>query len=250
MRSSANCGGRAAWAAVAFVFLCAGAGLGLAAGGKIRVAPEVMVAGDTLRLADIASLEGEAAARFSGVGLGPAPAAGETRTLQGAAILAALERVEGGLGGVVYTIPVRVRVRRAAQEVGEDAVRDVVERFLRETLGPGAGDGVLRSISIAGPVLLPAGPYRARVIAPPGAPLLGRVRLQVEFSVEDRPVRTVWVTADIGLYAPVVVVRRPIARGETIAPADLSVERRDLSQLPRGIVSDLAEAAGRIARAP
>src|SRR6185436_18636256 len=75
------------------------------------------------------------------------------------------------------------------------------------------------------------------------------VRLQVEIAVNDRPVRTTWVVADVGLYAPVVVPRRPIGRGEVLAAEDLSLDRRDLSQSPRGVLGTLDEARGMIARA-
>jgi flagella basal body P-ring formation protein FlgA len=80
--------------------------------------------------------------------------------------------------------------------------------------------------------------------------LLGRVRLQVEFSLDARPVKTVWVTADIGLYGPVVVPTRPVARGEVVSAADVTVDRLDLSQVGRGIVSDLGDVVGRISRSP
>src|SRR5207247_3439943 len=125
-----------------------------------------------------------------------------------------------------YTIPALVRVRRAAQDVSETAVRKVLEDFLAETLGTQAENAVLRTVELPGPIRIPEGAYRARVISPPGVPLLGRVRLQIEFMVDDRPAKSVWVTADIGLYGPVVVARRPIGRGERVGAADVTVAGR------------------------
>jgi flagella basal body P-ring formation protein FlgA len=165
-------------------------------------------------------------------------------------VLAALRRERGGLDGITYTVPASIRVRRASQEVGESAVRQVVEEFLREALGAGAKDAVLRSVELPGPIRVPAGAWRARVVPPAGAPLLGRVRLQIEFLLDDRPVKSVWITADVGLYGPVVVAGRPVARGEALASADLTVERRDLSTVARGGITDPAEAARMVARAP
>jgi flagella basal body P-ring formation protein FlgA len=81
-------------------------------------------------------------------------------------------------------------------------------------------------------------------------PLLGRVRLQVELVMEDRPVKTVWVTADIGLNGLVVVARRPIARGEKLEAVDLTLDQRDLSRVARGVVTELADATGTVAQAP
>jgi flagella basal body P-ring formation protein FlgA len=218
--------------------------------GRITVAREATVQAQVIRLADVALLEGEGVQPLGSIVLGPAPAAGESRGLDGGLILGAIRREAGSLDGITYTIPATVRVRRAAQEVGEAAVRQILEGFLAETLGAGAGDTVLRSVELPGPILVPAGPYTARVIPAPGMALLGRVRLQVEFTAEDRVVKRVWITADIGVYGPTVLAARPVARGEVLQEADLVVDRQDLSQAPRGVVTELASAVGMVARSP
>jgi flagella basal body P-ring formation protein FlgA len=218
--------------------------------GRITVAREATVREQVIRLGDVAALEGEDVRPLASIVLGPAPAAGESRGLDGALILGAIRREAGALDGITYTIPATVRVRRAAQQVGEAAVRQILEGFLAETLGPGAADTVLRSVELPGPILLPDGPYSARVIPAPGTALLGRVRLQLEFTAEDRPVKRVWITADIGVYGPTVLAARPVARGEVLREADLIVDRQDLSQAPRGVVTELAAAVGMVARTP
>ena len=218
--------------------------------GRIVVPTEVTVHGSVVRLGDVATLQGEGAQALGTVVLGSAPAAGESRTLDGALVLSAIRRAAGSLDGLTYTIPASFRVRRAAQDVSEVAVRQIIEGFLAETLGAGAGEAVLRSVELPGPIRVPAGTYTARVLAPPGMPLLGRVRLQVEFSLDDRPLKSVWITADIGVYGPVVVATRPVGRGELVSAADLTVDRLDLSQLPRGVVSDPADVSGHLARSP
>ena len=217
--------------------------------GKIVVAPEAVVAGDTVRLTDIASLDGDGARALGDVVLSTAPGAGESRTLDGAQVLAAITRAAGTLDGLTYRIPAQVRVRRATQDIGEPAVRQIVERFVGEMLGARAGDAVVRTIELPGRIQIPAGSYDARVVMPPGAPLLGRVRLQLELALDGKPVKRVWVTCDIGVYGPVVVAVHPVARGEELAADDLEVDRRDLSQVPRGTLSELREAVGRVARA-
>jgi flagella basal body P-ring formation protein FlgA len=222
----------------------------LAAGERVTVMREATVAGQTIRLGDVAALEGERAQALAALELGNAPQAGESRMLDGMAVLQALRREAGDLRSLTYSIPPTVRVRRAVQEVTEPAVRAIVEAFLAETLGPAAHDTVLRSVEVPGRIRLPAGAYVARVTPPAGAPLLGRVRLQLAFTVDDRPAKSVWVTADVGLFGPVVVARRPIARGETLAAGDLALDRRDLSQEPRGVLGGIEDAAGRMARTP
>ena len=236
--------------AFAALFLLSLTTASVAGPGRITVPAEVTATGQVIRLGDIAVLEGPATAALGDLTLGPAPAAGESRTLEGARVLDALRRAGADLSEITYTIPPVVRVRRASQEVSEAAVRQILEGFLAEALGAGAADAELKSVELPGPIRIPAGPYTARVVPPADRPLLGRVRLGLEFTVEDRPVKSVWVTADIGVYGPVVVATRAVARGDTLAAADLTTERRDLSQTGRSVLTDTVEAAGRIARTP
>lgn len=220
----------------------------VAAGDRIDVRPDATVAGEVVRLRDVANLEGNAASALGDVVLSHAPGAGEARTLDGGGILQALRRAGLDPDAVTYSIPPIVRVRRAAQDVPEAAVRAAVEGFLAEALGQGAEDTSLRTLEVPGAIRVPEGAYGVRVLPPPGVALVGRVRLALEFSVADRPVKTVWVTADIARFGRIVVARRNIARGEVLTADDLDVDRRDLSALPRDLVSEPAEAAGKIAR--
>lgn len=220
-----------------------------AAPGRVVVARDATIAGEAIRLGDIALLDGEGARALEGVILGSAPAAGESRTLQGTAVLAAIGRV-ADLNEITYTIPPAVRVRRATQQVTEADVRQLLERYLAEHLAGAPGDVVIRSVDLSAPIQVPEGAYTARIIPPQGVPLLGRVRLQVEFTVGGRAVKTSWITADVGLYGSVVVARRPVARGETLAADDVTVDRRDLSELPRDVLANPAEAAGHVTRLP
>jgi flagella basal body P-ring formation protein FlgA len=217
--------------------------------GRVVVARDATVPASTIRLGDIATLEGDAQA-LADVSLGTSPVTGDARALDGNSVLAALRRAGADLDAISYTIPATVRVRRASQEIGEAPVREAVERFLDETVRAEGGDAVLRSVEVAGVVRIPAGPYTTRVTAPAGAPLVGRTRLQVDFLVDGRPEKTLWVGVEIGVWADVVVLKRPLAHGETIAADDLALDRRDLAQVPRGSLTDLGEATGQVARVP
>jgi flagella basal body P-ring formation protein FlgA len=222
---------------------------GAVGGGRVSVAREATVSGEVIHLGEIAVLEGEAAERLGGVVIGAAPAAGESRRLDGRLVLQALRREGVDLDALAYTVPPALQVRRSAQEVDPGTVRAAIERFLAETVGAEGGEAVLRAVEVPGPIRIPSGDYEVRVATPPGTALVGRVRLQIEVLVDGRPAKSVWVTADVGLVAPVVVLRRPVARGEAIAAEDLTVDRRDLAGAPRGVLVRVEEAAGMVARA-
>lgn len=221
-----------------------------AEGARLTVLEEPTVEAATVRLGAIARLEGPAAEGLADVALASAPAAGSVRMLDGAAILATLRAAGLDEDRVTYTIPPAVRVRRAAQEVGAVAVRQLVESAVAAALGGGAADAVVRAVDYPAPLLLPRGDWQGRVIVPAGVPLAGRTRLEIEFAVDAQVVRTVSVSADIGRYGPVVVIKRPAARGEILDAADLVVDRQDLSMLPRDVLSDPLDAVGRAPRAP
>jgi flagella basal body P-ring formation protein FlgA len=216
---------------------------------RIAVAPDSVVDGASVRLGDVAALEGERARGLSGLVLGPAPAPGESRSLAGSRVLAALQRELGALETVRYTIPALVRVRRASQDVPAEMLRETVERFLVEQLADGEREARLRSLEFPGVVRIPPGPFEARVVVPPGGVVVGRVRLQIELVQDGTPVRSVWITADVGLEGPVVIARRPIGRGETLRAEDLTVERREIPANGGDLVADPLEAEGRVARA-
>jgi flagella basal body P-ring formation protein FlgA len=216
---------------------------------RIAVAPDSVVQGASVRLGDVAALEGERAQAIADLVLAPAPAPGESRSLAGSRVLAALERELGGLGAMRYTIPAMVRVRRASQDVPDGVLREVVERYLLEQFADGRREARLRSLELPAAVRIPPGPFDARLVVPPGGAVVGRVRLQVELVQDGEPVRAVWLTADVALEGDVVVARRPIGRGETIQAEDLAVERREIPAHGGDLVTDPLEAEGRVAKA-
>ncbi len=129
-------------------------------------------------------------------------------------------------------------------------MRGIVEDHLRTVLGAGADDAVLRALELPGVVRVPTGPYTTRVSTPRGTAMMGRVRLQVDFLVEERVVKTAWVTADVARFGDVAVPTRAVARGEVLAAGDVTVDRQDLSQLPRNLVTAPEDLVGMMARAP
>src|SRR2546428_8812214 len=120
-----------------------------AAGGapraRVTVAAQATVHGSTLRLADIATIEGEGVEALGAAALGPAPMAGEARTLEGAVILQALHRDAGTPAGITHTIPAPGRVRRAAQEGAEAPVREGPTDIPGQALGTPGEDRRVRT---------------------------------------------------------------------------------------------------------
>lgn len=82
----------------------------------------------------------------------------------------------------------------------------------------------------------------------PRAPRVGRVPVTVTLSVDGRVVRRGVVNAQVRVDVPVVVALVPVRRGDTIHAEQLSIEQRDVSELPEGWVGDPSLLVGRQAR--
>ena len=240
---------RRSWLVVAAVVVSTGAAFG-GDGGRIVVARDAVVEATTVRLRDVARIEGDEAEALADVELGPAPAAGESRMLDGRRVLEALTRAGLDAARVTYTVPPSIRVRRATQELTAASVRQLVEDELRRRLGPDASGLVLRAVELPAPIRVPTGAWDGHLVLPPGAALLGRARVQLDVTVDGQPSRTAWLTLDVGRLAEVVVASRAIAAGEVVTADAVELDRQDLSALPRDVVTDLTTVVGRTARAP
>ncbi len=219
-------------------------------GGRITVAADPIVTGGTVRLRDVAALDGPAALAVADVELATAPSAGESRLLDGKRLLDTLVVAGLDLSTVTYNVPPTVRVRRATQEIPPSTVRQLVEDDLRRRFGDDAGALVLRTVELTAPIRIPTGTWSAQVVVPPGTALLGRVRLQLDVAVDGHPARTAWITADIGRFSDVVVATREIERGALVPAEAVGLDRQDLSALPRDVATDVASVVGRTARVP
>lgn len=79
----------------------------------------------------------------------------------------------------------------------------------------------------------------------PQAKRVGRVPVTVEVRVDGRVRRRGVVNGRVRIEVPVVVALGPVRRGETIEASDLTVEPRDVSELPEGWVDDPAALVGK-----
>lgn len=238
---------RALTGTVVAVLLVLGSTMAVSAdGGRITVGRAATVVDDAIMLADVATLEGEAVA-FGEVVLGPAPAPGASRGLDGRTILRRLR--DAGFDGarMRYVIPPSVRVARAAQEISPEEIKRAVEDAGPTLLRPGER---IRSLELSQPARVPLGDYDLQVAPPRPAMRGAHRRFDVEVVVDGLVVTTVAVQARIDATGPIVIAKRPIARGAIVEAGDLTVEERDLGAVSANIVSTIEQAVGMQARVP
>jgi flagella basal body P-ring formation protein FlgA len=209
-------------------------------GGRIVVQRAAVVDGPTIKLGDVARLEGDAVT-LADVDLGPAPSATEPRRLDGTAILRRLEQAGMDASAMRYAIPATVRVERSAQEVSVEEIKNAVLNVASDALPAGE---TVRDLTVAGPVRIP---YEARVsTSVNGRP--GRRRFDVQLVSDGTVLATVPVTARTDARAPVVVTTQPVARGAVLGPADVAVEERDAHDVPSDALTAPEQAIGMAAK--
>ncbi len=235
--------GRAAVAAIAAVLAAAGAAApayAAFAGGGVIVGRSATVNAAAVHLADVAVLEGDARA-FADVELGPAPDPGATRRLAGTAILRRLTDAGFDTAATRYQIPATVIVSRAAQEIGVPELARAVEEQAPALLAEGER---VRDVDVAASVRIPPGAYDTRLSAVGPAHGVSR-RFELALVQDGATVATVPARVEVEAFGPVVVARRSLARGATIAADDVAVEERDVTGLGAAVLRDVHDAVGK-----
>lgn len=130
----------------------------------------------------------------------------------------------------------------ARQEPAE--VKRVIEDFLRvQTKGlPGQASFTVGTID-PGNQLVPCPALEA--FLPAGGRAWGRTNIGVRCQVEGG--WSIYVPVQVKVVGDYFITARPLARGQTIAAADLARRQGDLAELPAGVVTEEAQAVGKSA---
>lgn len=211
--------------------------------GEVDLRARAQVMGARIRLEDLGRLSGEAL-EWADLDLGHAPEAGATRRITGAAILAQLRDEGLDEDRIRYSIPTSVRVRRAHQEVDPEEIRQAIHRRVREFLPEG---DELDAVELPPRLRVPLGDFAIRVSAPEPK---GRHEHHTEVEIEQagRVVARGQARVRISSRGPVVIARKPVARGAPITGDDVRVEQRAMRGMPSSLLTDPGEAIGRFAR--
>lgn len=117
----------------------------------------------------------------------------------------------------------------------------------RAGVAPGA-QVIVKGVKASNAAALKKARSVVSVELPPGEKGLGKVTASVTVSDKSGHEEDLWVTARVEVALPVVVAARDVARGVTVAPADVKLETR--SGLRGEAFVDVAEVIGRQTRRP
>ncbi len=216
---------------------------------RVRVRERSEVIEDVVTLGQIADLWGRdplLVKRLRELELVVAPPPGASSLIPGELISSRLE--DEAPGKVKLVSPGQVRIHRSFRRLEDKAVRRLVEGFIEEHLRAQGHRFEVKGLAFVNNLLLPPGELTPEVRPAPGATFVGKTPLALIFKQGDKEVRRLWVTADIALFAPVVIVAEPLRPNQEIMEGAIELQERNLAELPRGAFTSPEQALGARAR--
>jgi flagella basal body P-ring formation protein FlgA len=125
------------------------------------------------------------------------------------------------------------------------AIRTAVEAFVRAQTESLPGHVDIKS-GLVDPQLKFTQCDHLEVFLPPGAKLWGNGTVGVRCEQPEK--WSLYVPVQVHVWADVVMSARALPRGETITSNDLAMQRLDLTQLQRGVFTDLQQVIGKVTK--
>lgn len=207
----------------------------------------VVVDQDAVRLSDIAAITGASQLQVKALGaivVATSPQPGQTRFVGIDYIRIRLKQAGIDTASMVFNGPQDVRITRLASALPTGRIERAVETAIRSQMPWRNEDVSISRITFDETVKLPTGRLTYRIVPRRNEDYLGRTNLALHLFVDGKPVRKIQVNAAIAVMANVVTVIRPLGKHQHIERADLSVQRRDLADLPSDIISRIEDVVG------
>ena len=214
----------------------------------IRMAPTAEISGDRILLSQVAQIAGPdplLIRRLGNIDIGKAPLPGRSKTIESRHILARMSKSAGGLPeDIGLDFPQALEVRRKAVTIERDKIETIAADWVLERVPWDLENVRVKKVQANTDIVLPRGRVTYKVKTPGALDFLKTIALSIEFLVDGRPVKRAWVTLNLEVISPVVVVRRPMGRHQPIESGDVTVVLKDLAKLPSGIYTDPAAVIG------
>ncbi len=202
---------------------------------------------ESVRLSDVARLTGLSENQIETIGaiiVARSPQPGQTRFVGVDYIRIRLKQSGVDTSSIIFKGTPDVRITRQAAVLPVQRMQHAVEMAIRSRMPWKNEDVTISEIVLDETIQLPTGLLTYQVEPARNEDYLGRTMVALHLFVDGRPVRKVWVNLTISVMADVVTVMRPLGKHAYIQLADLSVVRRDLSDLSSDSVRRIEDALG------
>ena len=214
---------------------------------RLTLKTAAVVDRETVHLGDIAALHGgtqRRSKRLAETVVARSLMPGQIRFVDLDYIRIRLKQTGFDPDAMTFQGPREVRITRRAARLPASQIRRAVETAIRSRMPWKNNDVTIGDITFDDNIALPSGRLTYRIEPTPHEDYIGRTILGLRLFVDGKPVRKLWVKATITVMAKVVTVIRPLGKYQHIQPADLAMERRDLTKLPADTVLSLKDAVG------
>ena len=213
----------------------------------LRALEKPSVHSEQITLGDVARIEGddrEMIERLRVIELGKAPAPGKMKEMSAYYIEMKIRRSGIDREELTLDLPEKIEVTRGAVEITPQRIENIVKGFILSKMRWDPKAVSIRFSAVEG-ITLPEGSVTHAVTPRQKENYLGTANLSVDFLVDGRPVKRVWVTAEIEVSEEVVVSNRSLKRFEVIGKEDVRLERINLAGLSPGFITDPGEVTGK-----
>ncbi len=187
------------------------------------------VGGDGVYLDQVVALQPPTA--LPRVRIAPPPAIGQVAALSRAQVASALQTHAPGLVSTNWSGPERVRVSRRSRQLDEAGVSDLLREHLQKEMVRDRGELELRLTRPWTTVAVPDDPLSVKIVESPATGPGSNFIVRFELLNGDERVGTWQVVASAKVWREIPVATAVLRRGQALADAPLTLERRDVLAL-------------------
>jgi len=212
----------------------------------ITVQQEARVHGEEIRLGEIATIEGDIATieNFENIIVGRAPLAGKERNLTREQIIARLRQNNVDINKITLNCPQEIKILTDYEAFALEDLEEITRDFILSN-APWDKNAVTVEDFTAKPVTLPKGTLSYGLSVQNNEDYLGKFNADIIFKVDGVEVKRTRVSTVIRVMLPVAVCSGRIERRDPVNADDITMETKDLSTLPRNIVTDMQTLMGK-----
>lgn len=220
---------------------------------RVSILETVEVSRDSIRLGDIAEIQGaddNFIHRLGNIVIGQAPLPGDFRRIDEDYVKLRLKQNDVDLSEIELRIPRVVEVTRSFLEIPKEKIEKIVLSYIYGKL-PWEKDRVrVKKVHVSSKAVLPEGEVAYSVIPPKSMDFLRAIPLSVVFRVNGELAKKVWATVKLEVLTEVVVTKRPLRRCQLITEEDIHLQTIDLTKTPSNVLTNPEEVLGKRTKRP
>ncbi|SPD72673.1 exported hypothetical protein [uncultured Desulfobacterium sp.] len=229
-------------------FVCSGLGMSYASIAQIEVYQRADIDQDDIlldKISEIKSDDRELINQLKNIIIGSCPLPGESRNVDRGTIIMKLKQNNIDIEKIDIIGPQQVMVFRQGNRISAKEIEKIILDFVYTRLPWDKSKIKVKGIQSCDEVILPTGVISYEISPPKNTDYLGTIPLSIQFLVNGRPERKIWVSVSIEVFAEVVVTKRPLGRHKMITEDDLEVVVMDLAKVPSNGIKNSEVAVGK-----